>query len=118
VAARARARRALGVVPQAEPIPGWTAAALILLALVLSATVSVGLVAGAARSVDASPEALAHVWIAWVRRGLLGLAAAALSVGLIERRISARRLWRALHQTPAQARREARAAGRRAPRRP
>ncbi|HLT34710.1 MAG TPA: hypothetical protein VK034_00460 [Enhygromyxa sp.] len=116
VADRARARRALGVAPQVEPIPSWIAAALILLALGLSATISVGILAGAARSVDASSDALAYAWIAWVRHGLLGLAAAAVSVGVIERWISARRLWRALHQTPAQARREARATGKRAPR--
>lgn len=112
---RGRARRALGVAPQAEQLPGWLTATLILLAVATSVAINRAVLAGAARSVDASPEALAHAWSAWVRHGLLGLAVAAVSVGVIELLISGRRLWRALHQTPAQARLEARADSRRAP---
>lgn len=112
-APQARARRALGVAPEAEQIPPWIALTLVAVALVLIVIASRGALAGAARSVDASPEALAHVWLAWVRRGLLALAVVAAGVGVIERQISARQLWRALHQTPAQAREEARASARR-----
>ncbi|MFO7566529.1 MAG: hypothetical protein R6X02_28055 [Enhygromyxa sp.] len=113
---RRRARRALGVDPQAEQLPAGIIVALTLVALGLSVGLSLGVLAGAARSVEASPESLAHAWLGWLGRGLLGLALAAGSVGVIERLVSARRLWQGLHQTPTQARAEARAAGRRAPR--
>jgi hypothetical protein len=116
-APRRRALRALGVAPAAERIPAWISLALVSVALALIVVSSRGLLAGAARSVDASPEALTHAWIAWARRGLLTLAVVTAGIGMIERRLSARRLWRGLHQTPAQAREEARASGGRPPRR-
>lgn len=115
-APRAGARRALGVAPEAARTPPWLTLALVIAALTLIAIASHGALAGAARSVDASPEALTHAWLAWLRRGLLALAVVAAGVGAIERQLSARRLWRALHQTPAQAREEARASGSSAPR--
>jgi hypothetical protein len=111
VGPRARARQALGVSPDAGQLPPWIAMLLVAAALSLIVIASRGALAGAARSVDASPEALAHAWLAWVRRGLLTLAGVAGCVGLIERQLSARQLWLALHQTPAQAREEARASG-------
>ena len=116
VAPHARARRALGVAPEAALAPPWLMLALSIAALMLIVIATRGALAGAARSVDASPEALTHAWLAWLRRGLLALAVVAACVGVIERQLSARRLWRALHQTPAQAREEARASGLRAPR--
>jgi hypothetical protein len=116
VVSRRPARQALGVGAEATQLPDWIAITLMLVALGLLLLANHGVLATAARSVDASPEALTHAWLAWVRRGLLALALVAAGVGLIERQLSARQLWRALHQTPAQARAEARAAGRRAPR--
>lgn len=74
--------------------------------------VNAGLLAASARAVDASVAGLERVWLSWLRRGLFALAGVALGLGLVERRLSARRLWRALHQTPAQARAEARTGGR------
>jgi len=116
VAPHARARRSLGVAPEAALAPPWLMLALSIAALILIVIATRGALAGAARSVDASPEALTHAWLTWLRRGLLALAVVAACVGVIERQLSARRLWRALHQTPAQAREEARASGLRAPR--
>lgn len=109
----ARAREPLHIPPRAEQLPGLITVTLVGVALILIVIASRGALAAAARSVDASPEALAHVWLAWVRRGLLTLAVVAACVGVIERQLSARRLWLALHLTPAQAREEARASGRR-----
>ncbi len=110
VAPRRRARRALDVGPEAETIPVGVAVVLTLAATLVIVALDLPLLAGAARSADATTGALATVWIAWIRRGLFALAVGAAAVGLIERRISGRRLWRGLHQTLAQARREARSA--------
>lgn len=113
VRSHARAHEAIHIPPRAEQLSGWITVTLVGLAVVSIVIASRGALAAAARSVDASPEALAHVWSDWVRRGLLTLAVVAACVGVIERQLSARRLWLALHQTPAQAREEARASGRR-----
>lgn len=117
LADRARARQKLAVPPNAEHVHPCISLLLVAVAAMLIVVSTRPALAGAARSVDASLEALTHVWIAWLQRGLLTLAAIAASVGVIEQRLAARRLWRALHQTRAQARDEARAAGLRAPRR-
>jgi hypothetical protein len=119
-----RRDRAVMLDPEADPGPNPdTAATGIMLALV---SIGVGLVvvvladagvlAAAARAVDVttrSSAALEQVWVTWMRRGLFALAGVTLGIGVIERPLSARRLRRALRQTPAQARAEARRGGRR-----
>lgn len=108
-APRARARRALAADPNGETIPAGPVVALIVAAAIVITLACIDTLAGAARSVDASTSALTTAWLTGVRRGLFALAGAAAGVGVIERLVSARRIWRGLHQTPAQARREARA---------
>jgi hypothetical protein len=108
MAPRRRARRSFDVGPEIETIPVGFMVGLVVVAIVVITASSQAAIAGAARSVDASAGALASVWLAWIRRGLLALAAAALGVGVIERLLSARQLWQGLHQTQAQARRERR----------
>jgi hypothetical protein len=107
---RRRKQRALGIRPDAETIPSWIAQAICALGLGLVVALGLPVLAGAARSVDASPEGLALAWIAWTRWGLLALAMIAGCVGVIERRVAAARLWRALHLSREQARAQARAA--------
>lgn len=98
-----------------QPAPSDPAA---IVRLVLAAVLGVGLVmtlagvlAGAARSVDASEAGLTLLWLAWAERAAtvlavaLGLAAAVEL--LLDHRERGRRLW----QTPQQALDEARAAG-------
>ncbi|WP_106395186.1 hypothetical protein [Enhygromyxa salina] len=87
-------------------------------ALVLVAGGLLPALAGAARSVDAElggGASLWVVWAGWIGRGLLTLALVAALVGVIERLVSARRLWQGLHLTRAQARERARASGDRRP---
>jgi hypothetical protein len=101
---RHRARRAFGVSPELEILPPAAAMLACGLALILAIAAGLPSLAGAARAVDAEPELLATVWLVWVRRALLSLAMIAAGIGLLERRIAARRLWQGLHQTPTQAR--------------
>jgi hypothetical protein len=61
-------------------------------------------VAAAARSVDVSPDSLASFWLSWLRRALLVVAGCAALLGVVEWLAGARRLWLALHLTPAQER--------------
>lgn len=72
----------------------------------------VGVVAGAARAVDASEAGLVALWRGWAAQGLavlgLGLGLAGLFELVLERRAHRFSLW----QTPQQARDEARASGR------
>jgi hypothetical protein len=104
--------RALGVSPSIGEIPAWLSLASCVAALGLLGAWLRPALAGAARSVDApGPGALAAVWGAWLSRGLLALALVAAAVGVIERLVSARRLWQGLHLTRAQARERARASG-------
>lgn len=80
-----------------------------LLALALPAVAVVlglGVIAGAARAVDASPAGLQALWLAWLRNMLLGTGGVMLVAGVIDRTLARRRLWRALHRTIAEARAE------------
>lgn len=110
---RAPARRKLQIAPGAESVPAGFAVLFCVAALGLGVVAGLPVLASAARSVDAGPQALTVVWIAWARRGLLALALICAGVGVIERLVSDWSLWRALHSTRAQAREDARAAGRR-----
>jgi len=108
---RRRKQRALGVGPNADATRSWIALAICGLGLGLAVALGLPVLASAARSVDASPEGLALAWLAGTRWGLLALAMIAGSVGVIERRVAAATLWRALYLTREQAREQARAAG-------
>jgi hypothetical protein len=80
-----------------------------LLALALPAVavvLALGVAAGAARAVDASPAGLQALWLAWLRYLLLGTGGMMLVAGVIDRALARRRLWRALHRTVAEARAE------------
>lgn len=114
---RRRAQARLEVDPGAGEIPPWLALTSCALALLLLVVWLRPALAGAARSVDA--PGLGPLWIVWTRglgRGLLALAAVSAAVGVLERLVSAHRLWQGLHLTRAQARARARAAGDRRPR--
>ncbi|PRP90924.1 hypothetical protein ENSA5_59990 [Enhygromyxa salina] len=115
---RRRSRRELGVDPEIGEIPPGLGLAWCVGALVLVAGGLLPALAGAARSVDAELGGGASLWVVWAGwsgRGLLTLALVAALVGVIERLVSARRLWQGLHLTRAQARERARASGDRRP---
>lgn len=78
-------------------------------ALAVCAAVLRGALAGAARSVDASPAGLSLLWWSWAHRGLGVLGGASLVAAAIDLALARRALWRALHLTPAQARERGRA---------
>lgn len=115
---RRHSRRKLGVDAELGEIPPWVALGSCVTALLLALAWLRPALAGAARSVDvAGVSGLWLVWTRWLGRGLLTLALVAASVGVLERLVSARRLWQGLHLTRAQARERARASGARARRR-
>lgn len=72
--------------------------ALALLVPVLVVLVLAGVVAGAARAVDASEAGLAGLWWAWAQRLLVGVGGLLLVAGVVDRALGRRRLWRALHR--------------------
>ena len=72
--------------------------ALALLVPVLVVLVLAGVVAGAARAVDASEAALIGLWWAWAQRLLVGVGGLLLLAGVVDRALGRRRLWRALHR--------------------
>lgn len=72
--------------------------------LALAAVVLGGVVAGAARAVDASGEGLAVLWLAWLRRGLVAIGLSSLVAAVIDLALGKRAIWRALHQTRAEVR--------------
>lgn len=90
----------LGRVGEIAGSPGWLGV-LVLLALVLALR---GVVAGAARSVDASPVGLVALWCEWPRRALTAIGCAGLVAAVIELARGRAELRRALRQTPAEAR--------------
>lgn len=71
----------------------------LLVGALLYALLGAGLVAGAARAVDAGTEGLAALWSGWWSRALVVTALALAAAGLAERHLSARARWSALHQT-------------------
>jgi len=72
------------------------------LGILISLWMLAPVVAAAARSVDAPPDALAILWSTWLRRALLVVSASAGAIALLEWLASARALWLALHTTPEQ----------------
>jgi hypothetical protein len=73
-------------------------AASVLAGVVALALLGTGLLAAAARSVDASDASLLAIWATWLGRGLLAVIGAATLVGLGEWWIAARRLRAALER--------------------
>ncbi len=106
VGSRRRGRARLRVEPEAAMVPGSVLVVVVAVGVVLVVALNLGLVAGAARAVDASGEGLQVVWFAWLRRALLSVCAVAAGGGVIERLLSARRLWVALHYRPERMRRD------------
>ncbi len=96
----ARARRGLAVGPLRSGLRG----ALALIVPVVVAGLLAGVCAGAARAVDASEAGLWALYRAWSQRLLLGVGGGLLLVGLVDRALARRRLWRALHRTPGELR--------------
>lgn len=88
-----RVRRSIG----GQALVGAVVFALALLALR-------GAPAGAARAVDASDVGLIGLWLSWSRRALVAIGLASLAGGAIDLWLGRRALWRALHQTRAEAR--------------
>ncbi|HEY0134585.1 MAG TPA: hypothetical protein VGB85_10905 [Nannocystis sp.] len=78
---------------------------LALLVPVLVVLVLAGVVAGAARAVDASEAALIGLWWAWAQRLLVGVGGLLLVAGVVDRALGRRRLWLALHRDPDELRR-------------
>jgi hypothetical protein len=64
--------------------------------------------AGGARAVDASGSALASLWHTWALRVVTITGLVLVGAGIVELQSGRRRLWRALHLTVAEARRERR----------
>ncbi len=79
---------------------------LLLLGVLAMMAVGTGLVAGAARAVDASPRGLELLWSTWWSRALVTCAGLLAVLGALERRLGAHARWRALHQTYEERRRE------------
>lgn len=100
---RARERLAIG------PLRSVARGVLALVVPAVAVWLVIGVCAGAARAVDASPAGLQGLWTAWLRNLLLGTGGLLLAAGWIDRALARRRLWRALHRTIAEARAEAKA---------
>lgn len=90
----------LGRVGKVAGSPGWLAL-VVALALVLALR---GVMAGAARAVDASPAGLAALWSAWPRRALAAAGCAGLVAAVVDLLRAQAAIRRALHQTPSEAR--------------
>jgi hypothetical protein len=72
--------------------------ALALVVPVLVVLVLAGVVAGAARAVDASEAGLTGLWWAWAQRLLVAVGGLLLVAGVVDRALGRRRLWQALHR--------------------
>ncbi len=106
--------RSLGVSPALGGVPTWLTMLSCLAAIALLGASLRPVVAAAARGVDVGDIAVAwKLWTTWIVRGLLALACVAALLGVVERLVSARRLWLGLHLTRDQARDRARASGER-----
>lgn len=91
------------------PLDGaWGPALVGALALVVMAWALRGAPAGAARAVDASAAGLLAMWGEWLRRGLVTLGCVSLAAAALDLWLARRRIWRALHETSAEARERAR----------
>ncbi len=99
-------------VGDADPVgaPPAARAALGLIALFVVVAAAMGVVAGAARGVDASGDGLEGLYRAWLQRVLALGALGGLGLGAVERLLAERRRFDALHLTPEQAREEQRRA--------
>lgn len=73
--------------------------ALALVVPVLVVVLLAGVIAGAARAVDASEAGLSALWWAWSQRLLVGVGGLLLVAGVVDRALGRRRLWRALHRS-------------------
>ncbi len=104
-----RERRRFGAVV----LRPWPPVALVLGLSVLVATVVVhtGVLAGAARAVDASQKGLSVLWWSWIPRVLWGTGCILIVAGAIELALLRRRRWLVLHQSPREARQEQRTLG-------
>lgn len=73
-------------------------------ALVALVVILRGVVAGAARAVDASEVGLVALWGAWLQRGLVAVGAIGLVAAIVDLARARAAIRRALRQTPAEAR--------------
>lgn len=95
-------RRRLGRVGPVRPgLASAVVGAAVLVALVLALR---GVIAGAARGVDASEAGLTTLWVEWARRALLAAGLVSLAAAVIEVVALRAALRRALYQTRAEAR--------------
>lgn len=104
---RARARLGLGRTTGG----GLPRAALVLALVFLLGFVSLGVIAGSARAIDATPSSLAMFWRVWTVRLLVWVGAGCVVAGLVDLVVQGRVRWLALHQSVQEARDEARERG-------
>lgn len=91
---------------QVGPLRSVARGVLALVVPALATLLVLGVCAGAARAVDASPAGLQGLWSAWLRNLLFGTGGLLLAAGLVDQVLARRRLWRALHRTVAEVRAE------------
>ncbi len=95
-------RRSLRFSWQGAPGRGVVAAVMPVVMLVLVA----GVLAGAARSVDASETGLRLLWWGWARQLLLWGGGVLVAGGFVDLLVSRRQIWRALHRSVADVRQD------------